>query len=396
MKKSIFAIAAATAFSGAAYAQSSVTVYGLLDGGFQQTKIEHNNTQINKQNSIAIASNNGSGNLSGSRLGFRGIEDIGGGNTVGFVLESGINYINQTLATTTATHIDQTAASNGIASTGTALFGAVRQGYLSINNKQFGSLRVGTQDSLAKGIEMFDPQAAANLVGAANLYQQGLVTRYAQAFTYLAPNIGGLNLAIQTTLDGTPTSEGSTTAANVVPATNRSTSIRAIFNQGPISAGAVYEKRSTFGVSATTTNGMTPVAITGISATVVPEINHYGVGASYDLKVVKPSVYYFNTKAVNPSATASAGKNTGTLIGLSAPFDTATTATVSYTMGKSDNSAGTIAYDTKGVQAVVTHNLSKRSTIYGGYGMQNWNTKYATTALDVKYTGMTIGMRHTF
>ena len=91
MKKSIFALAAATAFSGAAYAQSSVTVYGLLDGGFQQTKVEHNNTQINKQNSIAFASNNGSGNLSGSRLGFRGIEDIGGGSTVGFVLETGIN-----------------------------------------------------------------------------------------------------------------------------------------------------------------------------------------------------------------------------------------------------------------------------------------------------------------
>jgi len=396
MKKSIFAIAAATAFSGAAYAQSSVTVYGLLDGGFQQTKIEHNNTQINKQNSVATASNNGSGNLSGSRLGFRGIEDIGGGNTVGFVLETGINYINQTLPTTAATHIDQTAASNGIASTGTALFGAVRQGYLSINNKQFGSLRVGTQESLAKGIEMYDPQGGPNLVGSASLYAQGLVTRYSQAFTYLAPKIGGVDLAIQTTLDGTPTSEGSTTAANVVPAANRSTSIRAIFNQGPISAGAVYERRSTFGVGSGTTNGMTPVAITGISATVVPEINHYGVGASYDLKVVKPSVYYFNTKAVNQSATASAGKNTGTLIGLTAPFNTATTGTVSYTMGKSDNSAGTIAYDTKGLQAVVTHSLSKRSNIYGGYGMVNWNTKYAATALDVKYTTMTIGMRHTF
>ena len=396
MKKSIFALAAATAFSGAAYAQSSVTVYGLLDGGFQQTKVEHNNTQINKQNSIAFASNNGSGNLSGSRLGFRGIEDIGGGNTVSFVLETGINYINQTLATTTATHIDQTAASNGIASTGTALFGAVRQGYLSISNKQFGSLRVGTQDSLAKGIEMFDPQGGPNLAGSSSLYAQGLATRYSQAFTYMAPKLGGVDLALQSTVDGTPTSEGSTTASSVVPTGNRSTSIRAIFNQGPISAGAVYERRSTFGVGSNTTSGMTPVAITGIAATIVPEINHYGVGASYDLKVVKPSVYYFNTKATNPSAPASAGKNSGTLIGLTAPFSTATTGTVAYTMGKSDNNNGAIAYDTKGLQAVVTHNLSKRSNIYGGYGTVAWNSKYSATALDVKYTTMTIGMRHSF
>jgi len=396
MKKSIFAIAAATAFSGAAYAQSSVTVYGLVDGGFQQFKAEYNNTVINKQNSVAFGSNNGAGNLSGSRLGFRGVEDIGGGNTVGFVLETGINYINQTLATTTATHIDQTAASNGIASTGTALFGAVRQGYLSINNKVFGSLRVGTQESLAKGIEMFDPQGGPNLVGTANLYTQGLVTRYSQAFTYLAPNIGGIDFALQTTIDGTPTSEGSTTASSVVPTGNRSTSIRAIYNQGPIAAGAVYEKRSTFGVATGSTNGITPVAITGIAATVVPEINHYGIGASYDFKVIKPSVYYFNTKAVNSSAAASAGKNSGTLIGLTAPFSTATTGTVAYTMGKSDNNNATIAYDTKGLQAVVTHSLSKRSNIYGGYGTVAWNTKYSATALDVKYSMMTIGMRHSF
>jgi len=396
MKKSIFALAAATAFSGAAYAQSSVTVYGLVDGGFQQTKVEHNNTQINKQNSIAFGSNNGSGNLSGSRLGFRGIEDIGGGNTVGFVLETGINYINQTLATTTATHIEQTAASNGLASNSASLVGAVRQGYLAINNKQFGSLRVGTQDSLAKGIEMFDPQGGPNLPGTASLYAQGLVTRYSQAFTYLAPKLGGVDIALQTTIDGTPTSEGSTTAANVVPTGNRSSSIRAIFNQGPISAGAVYERRSTFGVASGTTNGMSPVAITGIAATIVPEINHYGVGASYDLKVVKPSVYYFNTKANNPSAPASAGKNTGTLIGLTAPFSTATTGTIAYTMGKSETNNSAIAYDTKGLQAVVTHNLSKRSNIYGGYGTVAWNTKYSATALDVKYTTMTIGMRHSF
>jgi hypothetical protein len=272
----------------------------------------------------------------------------------------------------------------------------VRQGYLSINNKQFGSLRVGTQESLAKGIEMFDPQAGPNLVGTANLYAQGLVTRYAQAFTYLAPKIGGVDLAIQTTLDGTPTSEGSATATSVVPLTNRSTSIRAMFNEGPISAGAVYEKRSTFGVSTSATSGMSPVAITGTAASIVPEINHYGVGASYDLKVIKPSVYYFNTKAVNSSAAASAGKNSGTLIGLTAPFSTATTATVAYTMGKSDNNNATIAYDTKGLQAVVTHTLSKRSNIYGGYGTVAWNTKYSATALDVKYTQMTIGMRHTF
>ena len=45
MKKSLFAVAAATAFTGAAQAQSSVTVYGILDVGYTGGTAKINNTQ---------------------------------------------------------------------------------------------------------------------------------------------------------------------------------------------------------------------------------------------------------------------------------------------------------------------------------------------------------------
>jgi len=78
MKKSLFAIAAVGAFAGAAQAQSSVTVYGILDGGFQGVTQRAGSTKTN------ITRFNGEGAESTSRLGFRGTEDLGGGTRAFF------------------------------------------------------------------------------------------------------------------------------------------------------------------------------------------------------------------------------------------------------------------------------------------------------------------------
>lgn len=76
MKKSLLALAALTAFAGAASAQSSVTLYGRVD--------------------LSLAKNIGSDaknvqNGSGSRLGFRGVEDLGGGMSADFNIEHRFN-----------------------------------------------------------------------------------------------------------------------------------------------------------------------------------------------------------------------------------------------------------------------------------------------------------------
>jgi len=79
MKKSLFALAAVGAFAGAAQAQSSVSVYGVVDGSFTATTNKSKTTAAgsevttNQRNTV-----NGDGALSTSRLGFRGNEDLGG------------------------------------------------------------------------------------------------------------------------------------------------------------------------------------------------------------------------------------------------------------------------------------------------------------------------------
>jgi len=400
MKKSLFAIAAVTAFAGAAQAQSSVTVYGLIDAGVAQTNIDYAAGGVGQQKSTQIGglySSNGTGTLSGSRLGFRGTEDLGGGNRAGFVFETAVNFNNGTNPTTAATMTDVTFAANG---TGTgALFGNTRQAFASLGNTKFGELRIGTQNSLVKDSgESIDPLAGATITGANSLYQQGLTTRYSQAATYQAPVMSGVTVRLQTTVDGTPSNNGvlATNAANAavaVPTSNRSSSASFDFTQGPIKVAGVYERRTTWYVAAGTNNTFGPQSFNGTSTGVIPTINYYSLGGSYDFKVVKPAILYYNQSAEG-ATTANTGKTSGTLLGVTVPVTPAASLFASYTSGKVDNNNASL-YDTTGMQLVANYNLSKRTGIYAAYGQTEWASDVSTTST-VKVQQYGIGMRHSF
>src|SRR5689334_23758725 len=83
MKKSLLALAVLGAFAGAASAQSSVTLFGIVDVNVGQVKNETptTSTKITRMSTDGINS---------SRLGFRGVEDLGGGMKAGFWLEAGL------------------------------------------------------------------------------------------------------------------------------------------------------------------------------------------------------------------------------------------------------------------------------------------------------------------
>lgn len=77
------ALALCLAAVGAAHAENSVAIYGILDNG-----IEAINHQPNGSHSVTRMT---SGGQAGSRWGFRGNEELGGGYSTFFSLESGIN-----------------------------------------------------------------------------------------------------------------------------------------------------------------------------------------------------------------------------------------------------------------------------------------------------------------
>ncbi|WDZ95910.1 porin [Herbaspirillum sp. WKF16] len=83
MKKSVLTLTVLGAFAGTAQAQSSVIIYGIIDTGVVYTSKAVNATGTGSKFSI------NSGVIQGSRIGFKGVEDLGGGLSAVFNLETG-------------------------------------------------------------------------------------------------------------------------------------------------------------------------------------------------------------------------------------------------------------------------------------------------------------------
>lgn len=121
MKKSLIVVAVAASFASvAAHAQSSVTLYGLLDAGLTYTSNVNHNSQYQA----------GSGGINQSMFGLRGSEDLGGGLKAIFTLESGFNINNGKFAN-----------NNGMFN---------RQSFVGLSSAQFGTVTLGRQYDAAQ------------------------------------------------------------------------------------------------------------------------------------------------------------------------------------------------------------------------------------------------------
>ncbi|MBP0619332.1 porin [Cupriavidus consociatus] len=128
------------ACTGAAHAQSSVTLYGVADIG-----IEFVNNRPTAQGGSASQFRMQPGNQSGSRFGLRGIEDLGGGLKALFLLENGTNLDTGTLA-------------NGTGAT-SRLFG--RSAYVGVQHA-WGTLTLGRQDApIYDFAKVYDPSGVS-------------------------------------------------------------------------------------------------------------------------------------------------------------------------------------------------------------------------------------------
>jgi predicted porin len=84
MKKSLLALAVLGAFAGVAQAQTSVTIYGSFDGGVRY----QSNQNAAGDSKWTMGS---TGTYNSNRIGFKGVEDLGGGLNAHFALETGFN-----------------------------------------------------------------------------------------------------------------------------------------------------------------------------------------------------------------------------------------------------------------------------------------------------------------
>ena len=164
MKKSLIALAVLGA-SGAAMAQSSVTLYGVADAGL--AKLEG----VSSQMSSAGRMNNGN-----SRLGVRGVEDMGGGLKAGFNFESGLSLEDGATATS-----------------GGGFWGRAANLWLGGN---WGTFKMGrTLNPSFYGLATWELTGAANYSVVANTYSvAGSGARNSSQFSYKTPDgLGGFS-----------------------------------------------------------------------------------------------------------------------------------------------------------------------------------------------------------
>lgn len=195
----------------AAQAQSSVTMYGIMDAG-----IDH--THTGKSLSRVV-----SGGSVGSRLGFRGYEDLGGGLGAVFRLEMGL--LNDT----------------GDIAQGGRGFG--RESSVGFTGKSFGTVLAGRLPTpyfyVAPGIDAFQwmgsggmPAISRNETSVKQIFGLGVNGRADNAFSYLSPNWGGLEVRALYAL-----SEKSATAGETYGASAR-------YATGPVDALVGYTRQN--------------------------------------------------------------------------------------------------------------------------------------------------------
>jgi len=383
MKKSLFALAAMGAFAGGAQAQSSVTVYGLIDMGITSISTDNTARSGGAVTNATVTNTGNNGQMSGSRLGFRGVEDLGGGNTAGFTLEMAPDFTEQV---------------NGIQA-------GTRLGFLSLNNKQMGGLSIGRQLSTTKAVNdnftafgassfatgnvtgsglssaTMSQSTASTSAAASNAATQGGLTnanggeRISNLIRYTTPTISGITASAG--IYKNATSNSGTAAVIIGDANGEGTDFGVRYTAGAIDAMAGYSTYST-------TNG------TNFDFSVKNTV--MSLGASYDAKIVKGFVAY-NKR--DYTAVGSEIKFTDITVGLNAPVGN-TNLLLAYSSGTDDSSVQKT--DKSGFQVGAVYNLSKRTNVYAVYGTGKAESQTLGNTTNNKSvaSGTAVGIRHTF
>ena len=344
MKKSLIALAVLAA-SGAAMAQSSVTLFGIVD-----TAVGYVDNANAAGDSVYGLSTSGNAT---SRLGFRGVEDLGGGLKAGFWLEGEV--------------FGDDGNANG--------FNFQRRSTVSLMGG-FGEVRMGREltpsYSKTSSYDLFGQTGIGQFMGwTGNWYgidgDSGNALRSSNMISYYTPNFSGFTAGLGYGFDEQTTGKA-----------GRYIGGYAAYDNGPLSVALSYDERN-------------------VAANF--DRNTLTLAGSYNLNVVKLNAIVQQTKddvvGTDPKVNAYS-------LGVSAP------------MGAGEVKLQYAMYDQKAIDSKAhhislgyVHNLSKRTAVYGtvsymdnkdasslGLAAKNLNT--AGPGAGESQTGVQVGVRHSF
>jgi len=390
MKKSLLAIAAAGAFVGAAQAQSSVTVYGIADAGYNVTNRMIAGTSTQTQGA-------GSGQLATSRLGFRGTEDLGGGRSAIFTVELGLTLTSSTLSGSTNTANNATLDN--------------RQSFVGLSDKTLGTLKIGRQYSLAHEVIGGSDAGYANGIIGANTYvgansgsswtatpitpNSSYSIRLSEAIMYESPRLYGVQLKVQTAQNK---SNSGVTQANAQGYTGFGLNYNGIKNLNIAASRSMNMVNTT----ATTATNVGFALLTNAAAVMNLKQTETAVGANYDFGVANVFANYMQTEISGQVGGVNLSNNfkrTANNFGVRVPVRPGITVFGSYG-GGSQNAFGTIAanlgsaqFNFRGFQVGSVYDLSKRTSLYAIYGKQSGDL---STTTNFSANATAAGIRHVF
>ncbi|MEY3653712.1 MAG: hypothetical protein RL739_1882, partial [Pseudomonadota bacterium] len=291
MKKSLVALAALAA-TGAVMAQA--TIYGRTDVAYGIKSLSNaNGATTVKQSGVMDGGN------AGSRIGFRGTEDLGGGMKAHFVTEQGISPTNGALfgvrTGTSGAQYDGLAGSTNQFDTGTAggyTQSTNRQTYLGLEGG-FGTVRVGYQYTPVYEVSTLSghTQTSEGVIGGevAHLWGAGAVggTR-ANAITYISPRMGGFQAMLQMgSAGGREQTEwlSANTATGTTMDKQARNALMIDYTAGPLRAGLAYTmfNSQVSGRSAGTTTNQ---SVAGNSTPVITTFNVYGALSGWNVSPI--------------------------------------------------------------------------------------------------------------
>jgi len=357
MQKKLIALAVAGLASTAAFAQTNVTIYGLVDYGysyrFDSRGFDAAFTQIPNAQRPNSSSQLNAGQQSGNRLGFKGTEDLGNGLKAVFLLEQGFNLDTGTQA------------GNGLTTTADNQQMFNRQAYAGLSGG-FGTVVGGRlYTPYYTFVSGLDPFGAGTVGSYRNVFSSGPQVsgtaygtltdplRVDNALAYISPSFGGFSVtaAFSNNASGND-STGNNSQNNTVYA------VLGQYSSGALTLGANYHYIA---------------GGTGLNATLaVPGVNNvqnFSLGGSFDFKVAKVmALYSWNNTDVDNSALPGAviaGDATlnNYMLGATVPFGKFA-AKGSYIY--SDGNTAALG-DAQQLALGLDYNLSKRTNLYSAY-----------------------------
>jgi predicted porin len=432
MKKSLLALAAMGAFASVAQAQSSVTVYGVLDEGYVGGNSRTSNgtkasdgtaptsgTATSGTTGVVKKTYGGfaGGNESTSRIGVRGSEDLGGGTSAFFTYEAAID-------------IDSGST--------TGLFSTTRQAFVGLKKSGLGQAAIGTQNTVIyDAILATAPTGVNNINGSLidNVSNKGLSGTTMGINTGLAPTssydtrisntlgiksdqFAGFNVRATVTAsmgNSTNTAPGGATNGTGGTANVSGAAIGVDYTWQKLNLTANYQN---FVASSNANAASTPPILFGSTAagvngstnalgTNIRDAGQY-YAATYDFGILKAYAQYISRKATVDSLPSAYSKYTAQQVGVRSFITPTIEAWAAASVGKyvamPITTSGTVTYSNPtanltAMQVGANYYLSKRTNLYAIYGQSgSSNVAYSSigNTSSANINNYAVGVRHTF